>query len=356
MPGLVPSELETIQKILSSYKDIEGRPVSGFAIMRYGGMEVLADITDEQFQIMNDCLQLVCFAGLAKRAYFNSLGPYCNSDCFTPYGQRYSGSQFTAVSSRRRDGQASDMRSLSKVTFSMPVHVNNAGPIVLDEELLSALSKFRDVATLQQWVRWQNALACYNQANTDNEAVRHRVEWVLLCSAFEHILEARSDAKDVAKQFAKVFVAREPIQIQNAKRRSSSWTNPEEHLRYEWMREFYRIRGDFAHGKLISQQPAVWNVLEHLVLGAVAFPLMVRCLLQGADHYSLTEYDIAQINCFERLADEQFLEDPADQRNSMDSVWSRLLSEERMNVVTQRAIESLELKGFFKDTNLANES
>lgn len=345
--GLSPSTTETIKKILSGYKDIEGRPVSYFAIVRYEDLDELADITGEQFQIMNDCLQLACFAGLAKRAYFNAMGPYCNTDCFILYGQRYTGSQFTALSSRRRDGHASDMRHLSKVAFSIPLHISNAGSVILDDALLSALVSFRNVAEPEVWARWQNAIACYNQANTDNETVRHQVEWVLMCSAFEHILDARSEAKDVARRFADTFVPRQPLQTKDAKRRSATWTNPEEHLRFEWMREFYRIRGDFAHGKLLTRQPATWNVAEHLCLAAIAFPLMVRSLLKRSGQYSQTDNDAAQVNCFERLADDAFLEDPPDQRHSGDSVWSRLISEEKMSLIMERTVEDLESRGFF---------
>lgn len=336
--GLDDCTVGTIDKILSGYKDIEGRPVKNFAIVKYQGLDVLADINYEQFQIMQDCIQLACFASLAKRAYFSSLGSYCNTDCFTSYGQRYSGSHFTALSSRRRDGQASDMRPLSKITISMPVHISNAGSVTLDDALLSALAEFRKTADSDEWTRWQNAIACFNQANTDNETVRHQVEWVLMCSAFEHILDARSEAKDVARRFTDVFLQPKPLLIKNAKRRSTSWTNPDEHLRFEWMREFYRIRGDFAHGKLVTRQPAAWSVLEHLILAAMAFSLMVRCLLQGAGHYSLTDNGIAQINCFDRLADENFLVDPPDQRHSGDSVWSRFISEEKMSLVTEKSL------------------
>ncbi|MDH5668803.1 MAG: hypothetical protein OEY86_12395 [Nitrospira sp.] len=341
--------LQTIHKILSGYKDLEGRSVRHFAIIQYEEFDALADLTGDQFQTMNDCLQLSCLAGLAKRAYFNPMGPYCNTDCFISYGQRYTGSQFTALSSRRRDGQTSAMYPLSKIAMSMPVHISNAGSVVLDDALLLALTDFRKSADPDEWGRWQNAIACFNQANTDNETVRPQAEWVLMCSAFEHILQARSEAKDVARRLADVILPGEPVQSKNGKRRSAVWTNPEEHIRFEWMREFYRIRGDFAHGKLLTRRPTVWNEMEHLVLAAMAFPLVVRCLLQKTGHYSLTDIDIAQISCFERLADEKFLEDPPDQQYSGDSVWSRLISEERWSLVTKKAFANLEQKGFFSN-------
>ena len=62
--------------------------------------------------------------------------------------------------------------------------------------------------------------------------------------------------------------------------------------------------GDFAHGRLTTRQPMVWNATEHLALAAIAFPFVVRCLLQRAGAYTLTRDDIAAIETFEPFADQ----------------------------------------------------
>ena len=112
------------------------------------------------------------------------------------------------------------------------------------------------------------------------------------------------------------------------------------------MREFYRIRGDFAHGKLTTQQPMNWKPLEHLVLGAIAFPLVVKSLLQKTGRYALTTDDQVQINMFEAFADTtDFLRPPADQKGSLDSHWQRLCSSESMRVTIDRALENYEPEG-----------
>ena len=191
-------------------------------------------------------------------------------------------------------------------------------------------------------------MVCFNQANTDNESIRFQVEWVLFCSAFEHILEAKADYKDVAKKFQECIVPKTGLTVENSKRRSIQWKDITASIRHEWMKEFYSIRGDFAHGKLLTQRPAVWSLQEHLVLAAIGFPLLAKCLLQQAGHYELSDEDIAQINSFEQLADEDFMKDPPDQSNSMVSVWSRLLEDAKMSAITERAMKSLEAKGLFR--------
>lgn len=156
---------------------------------------------------------------------------------------------------------------------------------------------------------------------------------VLLCSAFEHILGAKSEAKDVAARFSEIMVPSEPLLVRNASRRSDRWGDNGQALRYEWMREFYQIRGDFAHGKLNTRQSTVWNTLEHLVLATIAFPLVAKCLLNKACRYELTNDGWAQIDSFEALADtKDFLRPPPDQENSLDSYWKRLCDDRRLKL------------------------
>jgi hypothetical protein len=132
----------------------------------------------------------------------------------------------------------------------------------------------------------------------------------------------------VAAKFAQAMVPKVSLLTSNANRRSNKWTDNRQSLRYEWMREFYRIRGDFAHGKLNTRQSAMWEPLEHLVLATIAFPLLVKSLLSKDNKYTLTNDDGAQINCFEQFADtDNFLTAPPNQQGSLDSHWRRLLDE-----------------------------
>jgi hypothetical protein len=73
-----------------------------------------------------------------------------------------------------------------------------------------------------------------------------------------------------------------------------------------------------------------WNPIEHLTLAAIAFPLLVRCLLQAAGAYELTSGDLAAIEAFEHFADQPaFLTPPPDANNSMDSWWARIFGRAR---------------------------
>ncbi len=326
-----------VNTIMSIYKNIEGRPVDSAALIRYSDKTLIADLNEEEMAEMSDLTTLACFSGLAKREYFNPVGPYCNS--FTLYSQKFDKAEFTTLRTRRREGSTSSVWPIDDLAVTVPVHCHTIDGVMLDEMLLNALIAYRKRSNVEDWGKWQNALTCFNQANTDSDNIRHQVEWVLLCSAFEHILDAKHEAKDVASEFAKIMVPSEPLLVQNAIRKSNNWQTKDQALRYEWMREFYRIRGDFAHGKLNTQQPTVWNPREHLTLAVIAFPMVVKCLLKKANLYELTDDDQAQIDVFEKFADTQnFLKPPANQKGSLDYHWKRLVSDRSRRIFCEKAV------------------
>lgn len=334
-----------VRAILSSYRNLEGHPVEKVALIRYEDKPVLAHLNDDEIEIARECADLVCFSGLANREYFNQLGAYCNADCFLLYVQEFKDDpSFIGVTSRRREGRNIDGRPLAETIFSIPVHTNYVSAVTLDEELLLGLINHRNSSREKEWARWQNALSCFNQANTDNDTVRYQVEWVLLASAFEHLLSARSDAKDVANKFSDIFVPTTPLEIGKAKRHSTKWQDSNRHLRYEWLKEFYRVRGDFAHGKLKTGQPLAWTPLEHIVLATIAFPLVAKSLLVRAGTYKLTDDDEAQIEAFESIANEDFFKRPPDKKSSIDSWFGRLIRKARRDSAMRHAVENLERK------------
>ena len=109
------------------------------------------------------------------------------------------------------------------------------------------------------------------------------------------------------------------------------------------MREFYRLRGAFAHGRLDPQQPMVWNPHEHLVLAIIAFPLLVKARLAQLGRYQLNREDQAQRNAFETFADTpDFLNVPADQQGGLDSTWRRVCQEERRRLSVANAMQAYE--------------
>jgi hypothetical protein len=340
LQGLHDAEQDRLSTILATYRSIEDEPVDHAAILQFAGRDVTDELAEEERERIFEAAELACFSGLANRQYFNPLGPYCNSDCFAVYIQKFDLSGFSVIQTRRREGATFNVWPIDRVSVTVPVHCHTIRDVSLDETLLKALTGQRARCDEEEWGRWRNALTCFNLANSDSEGTRLHVEWVLLCSAFEHILGARAEARDVAERFCEQFTPKTGLLAQDARRRSERWMFAGRQLAYEWIREFYRIRGDFAHGRLQIRQPAVWKKLEHVVLATIAFPLLAKSLLQKAGVYALSNEDLVQIEAFEKLADtEDFLRPPIDQRGSLDSHWSRVRMECRHSLIIQRDVE-----------------
>lgn len=321
--GLDDSAQCSVNAIMAMHKTIEGQSVDRAALVCYENKSPIDALTEEEIETVHELVALACFCGLSKREYFG-IGTYCNSDCFALYIQNFDRADFTAITTRRRAGRIGSGWDIDDIAITIPTHCHTIQGVTLDGALLEALVVHRKKTNNDEWARWQNAITCFNQANTDSDNVRYQVEWVLLCSALEHLLGAKSNAKDVARKLDDAMVPNNPLLASNANRRSDK-LKKEKSLRYEWMKEFYQIRGDFAHGNLNTQKPAVWNPLEHLVLATIAFPLVVKCLLKKAGAYELTNIDQTQIDGFEKFADtDNFLKPPPDRTNSIDSHWGRL--------------------------------
>lgn len=353
--GLDDTAQRRVNTILASYKTIIGKPVDRAAFVRYGGRSLIDGLNDKEQETIHELVTLACFCGLARREYFEQGGHYCNSECFSLYIQKFDEADSVSLRTRRRDGHTWDPWPIADIAITIPAHCRPIQKVNLDEILLKGLVAHRAQlvhraqSADEEWARWQNAISCFNQANTDGENVRYQVECVLLCSAFEHILGAKSNAKDVAEQFAEAVVPSSPVLVRNAERRSEQRTDADKPIRdkpirYEWMKEFYRIRGGFAHGRLQTRQPSVWNPHEHLVLAAITFPLLVRCLLNKKGLYEFTDNDLAQIDAFEKLAKKQFLTPPSNQKNSLDWVWPRLVQCAKFRVWERRALNDPEIQ------------
>ncbi len=338
--SLTPTMWRRIKAIMGMYRNLQGSKIDRAGLVKTQNKSITDDLSQEEIDTAYESIALTCFSGLSNRTYFNPVGPYCNSDCFTMYVQKFGRENFTTLTPRRREGQNMDAWPIREVKLSVPANCRPIQNIAIDHNLLDALLKLRAQLASDSWIRWHNAILCFNQANTDSENVRYQVEWVLLCSAFEHLMGTKPNAKDVARSFSEIIVPAKSLLAHEAKRCKHAQRKVSNSLRYEWLCEFYRIRGDYAHGKLKTKQPMTWNTLEHLVLGTIAFPLVIKCLLTKKSCYEMTVEDRAQIDAFEEFADTvEFCKRPNYRKSSMDSFWQRYVIKRKREATIQQVYQ-----------------
>ncbi len=287
---------------------------------------------------IRDYIDIACLSGLSDREFLGRAEPYCNSDCFLLYERRFD--SVTGVrppSFRRRDNTAFGPAAGPAMRVHVPVHAAVVPRVSLDDGFFHALVSFREILVTspdsERWTAWQEAIYCFNQANTDNESMSEHLEWVLMSSALERILEAPANADAVAKRFIKAIVPERPQLYFDLT------------LLRDWVREFYRLRGDFAHGRIQSRKLRRWEPWHHLLFAAIAFPLLTKALLESEKSYVFTENDHCQLAALawmlresldtsatakswrQCVSDQDLLirRSPADRPNSASTEWPRTL-------------------------------
>lgn len=217
---------------------------------------------------------------------------------------------------RRRDNTPFGPSAGPAMRVHVPLHAAVVPRVSLDESFFRALASFREIVVTgpdsERWIAWQEAIYCFNQANTDNESMSEHLEWVLMSSALERILGAPGNEDAVAKRFIEAIVSgRLQLYFDLS-------------LLRDWVREFYRLRGDFAHGRIRSRKLRRWESWHHLLFGAIAFPLLVKSLLENEKAYEFTENDHCQLAALAWILRESL--DPSATAKS----WHQYISEQHL--------------------------
>ncbi|RIK05405.1 MAG: hypothetical protein DCC49_12460 [Acidobacteria bacterium] len=338
------AELAAVRNVMSSYRTLQGAPVPGCTLVQFSGRSALEDLTDEELDTARTMVELACFASLSRRAFFGSLD-YANATRFTFYQQRLGSGGFVTLAPRVREGRALHAQSTTGLAISEPIQVAVKGRIRIDEPLWIALCDLRS-GFPEPYRRWHDAILGFNAANTDSDDIGPEAEWVLMAGSFQRLLEAQSKADDLADAFDRALTPAENVACAQSARRPNCKGDDSRNLRWAWMHEFYRLRNEYAHGKRNSAQNQAWNQQEHLILAAIAFPLVAKVKLQELGYYTLTDSDSDRIDSFECLADqEDFFAEPPGMKGTGDSIYSRLLSEASDCRARERMIAALDSNG-----------
>ena len=166
------------------------------------------------------------------------------------------------------------------------------------------------------------------------------VEAVLLSGAFERLLECnRGKEDDLAECFTPALVPINDLAPSAGGRLSSpdiaNRFKKSTTIRDIWIRDFFRLRGNLAHGKVASRYRPVWSLRDHLLLASFAFPLLLKSVLAKEHLYTLSEADQFQIDMFELLACEEHFVPVANRHDPHAYPW---------NQVFERAIKEREQK------------
>jgi hypothetical protein len=280
-----------IRSISEDFIAIDGEPVSEFTVLSLENTCLREDF-DASGPVFAEFVDLIRLASLSARDYFfGRADPYSNSTCFALYSRRVDDAgKSWSPTLLRKDGIPIFLAGVA-MRVHVPIEAATIPRPSMNVELLTALAARRRKAVdfPAEWAAWQEAIYCFDQANTDAEVVDRHMEWVLTSGAIERVLLAQSKADDAAERFGCALSAIEPVIYFDTR------------VLRDWCYEFYRLRGDFAHAKIRSQQPRTWVDSLHNVFGAIAFPLLIKALLAKTGEYSLSPVDHSEIAAFARM-------------------------------------------------------
>lgn len=334
----VPAAMQgEFARILNSFES-GGAPIGGATIIRFADLGWNSDLDDMRRADLFVFSELLAMSGIAAREYFNFSG-YQNRDNFQLFIQQYgTGAAGVMITSRRRDGHGNQYWSAGRHAALKPDHVN-LDPNHIDEPLLNALVQSRRD---EHWPRRFDAIVNFNLANTDRSDVAQHLETVLTISAFERLLDCKSNEDHVA---AAVTNALEPSSTIPASA-STLLTAPAHAglarrpaLRDAWIRDFFRLRGSMAHGNIMQAYQSAWSAQAHLLLGSFAFPLALKRVLNGQRLYEWTESDLEMLDRFERLLCEELFDVP--ESDSAPAPWWRIETESKKQRRIAQAVAAI---------------
>ena len=286
---------------MADFVGINDKPITQCTLLRLRGRLLLEDYPAlGDIEDIAEHVHFACLASLSARNFLGRAEPYCNADCFALYIRSYhKGFGPSSPPIRRVDDTPTGLTGPGLRVY-VPVYAAAVANLPLDGQLLAALGALREKLfagrKIERWIAWKESLFCFNHANTDSGIVPLDMRCVLIASAIERLLGSNSKANGFGSHVAEALMP-------------DSGDAEDRQILERWAREFYRIRGEYAHGRLRTHGSISWNPESHLLCGAIAFPLLVKNLLAREDIYNVTTRNRAEVTAFARLIKD--LSDPA---------------------------------------------
>ena len=186
-------------------------------------------------------------------------------------------------------------------------------------------------------------------ANSDNDLMSLETEAALMAFAFEQYFQANK-ARDLAEKFDELLTRkRQPTTVRLAQtNRPSIYADPkypkytEVQLEWPvakmWMCEFHQYRSRVVHGPS-SERTWGWSPIEHLVMAAFVFPLIVKLRLAKQGHYSMTNDDEADCLSVDFLLSESNWGEETG--SSISTKWQNSIHAKRRDLSLRAALENV---------------
>jgi len=306
---------EQLKELLAFFRDPKDDPV------RTGTFAFLAPcnfaLGEDQVERVGSLAPLLLLACFAENQYFCSIGPYVNSAAFALYLGTLPFSGVASFEIRRRDGMLPYCSYTSEMfRFALPPQCDDLSPRC-DEVFLRAMVSAMD-RNSPALERTESALPFFAMANTDASSASPGSELMMLVAAYERLLGPSSGSKIGFSQSVGQLLgpfgnkktvedarkAGRPVDPRMCPGKEDELSAAPVHQ--GWAYDLYQARSEATHHK--PQKVGTsrgWSPFEHLVMGAVLFPLLVKLLLKDGDFCQLAPRDVYRLRAVDRILIEQ---------------------------------------------------
>ena len=344
--GVVPAELkdltESLDTILTGYVDMRGEAIGNSVVVTHAERHPTWDVHDDDHDLVNRYAKILILSAIAKNDYNTNLGCYTNATTFQFVRQRFTTPvDFIAFGSRRRDGSTMDGGyGHGDVKFSIPQQSRSLGEVCIDSDLALAIVRAIDRSSPTAR-RLLPALSFFSFANTDSDVMDFTAELILMGACFEQLLgtygarELSQSVGNLLGPYASVTVdqviADRPGIHFDPRYEAAQRSWPVHRM---WAQELYHLRNAHIHGD--KGRTWGWHELEHLVMAAFTFPLLVKLLLTDEGFYQTTDDDRGSLQAIDHLLSQTGWAQRVEGRNA--TVWQDAVRNARSQLVLQRAI------------------
>lgn len=299
---LRPIEAQFLQ-LLDVFRDSKGNALrSGTFVFLPSAMWELSGSEMEEIGRLLGPLLLACYS---QNVYYSFAGSYVNSAAFA----LFSCVPTTPISFelRRRDGVRPHFGSPSGAFhFYMPSQCTGLGTAECDVDLIRSfeLGLAQNAVVLD---KIESALPFFEFANRDDSLMSMKSELVMMVAAYEYLLEP--NALELSKSLAehlKRFGSGKTVSdarlegrevFQDPKHDTKLAVAP---IHQGWIYELHKMRSAMVHPTTTTARWG-WSAFEHLLMGAFAFPLIVKVLLEENRLYVLSADDVGRLKAIDEL-------------------------------------------------------
>jgi hypothetical protein len=299
-----------INKFLRSHYKLKKESL-GYCVLAcpVNGNSLNWNIKDSDIPNVRKAALFLYLCAISNNDYFTQFGNYTNSSYFKYFFQNI---QYPTPDSENQDYVSFELRTRfgkqslmgyksSEIVLSAPLQCLNDRPIKVDLLLLKAIQEVR-LRNPRLFEQIFSSLKYFSMSNIDDEFLDSEADVIFMAASFEMLLKT-TECYVLTKRLGNLFKDYGKVTVNEARKfrpgieiKKDSVVEGKWFIHRKWIQEFHNLRSTLVHGESLSKRTWGWTIFEHLLIGSLIYPLVVKLILQQNEFYQLNRDD--ETDCF----------------------------------------------------------